>query len=99
MKMSGTSMITPSNLTAGWHPAIFVTVTTEATPSEWLMAKQSATLWRWWMAVWEVPGLIGRQKPEVQSGITSTKFAPKGRFQASKAYLWSCQLLNQQIPV
>ena len=99
MKMMPTSTITPSKLTAGWHPGYLVTITEEATPADWVMAKQSPTLYKWWFAVWEAPGLIGQQEPEVQSGITSTKFAPKGRFQASKAYTWACQLLQRQLPV
>ena len=38
-----------------------------------------------------------QHEPEVQSGLTSTKFSPKGRYQASKAYLWACALLGRQI--
>jgi hypothetical protein len=98
VKMTPTSTITPSKLTAGWHPASLLDITEEATPADWVMAKQSPTLYRWWFATWEAPGLIGQQEPEVQSGITSTKFTPKGRFQASKAYSWSCQLLQRQLP-
>jgi hypothetical protein len=60
------------------------------------MFKQSPTLYRWYFAVWETPGLIAQQDPEVQNGITSAKFTPKGRFQASKAYTWTCQLLQRQ---
>jgi hypothetical protein len=99
MKMMPTSTITPSKLTAGWHPGYLLTITEEATPADWVMAKQSPTLFKWWFATWEAPGGIGGQDPEVQSGITSTKFAPKGRFQASKAYTWACQLLQRQLPV
>ena len=53
-------------------------------------------MWRWHFAVWETPHQV-QQEPEVQSGLTSTKFSPKGRYQASKAYLWACALLGRQI--
>src|SRR5262252_2824216 len=98
MKMTPTSTITPSHLTPGWHPGYLFTITEEVTPESWLMAKQSPTLYKWWVAVWETPEMIGRQAPEVQSGITSTKFTMKGRFQASNAYTWACQLLQRQLP-
>jgi hypothetical protein len=48
--------------------------------------------------VWEHPTLIASQAPEHQSGLTSAKFSPKGRYQASKAYLWTKQLLGRDIP-
>jgi hypothetical protein len=98
MKMTPTSSITPSQLTPGWHPSFLFTITEEVTPTDWLMAKQSPTLYKWWAAVWESPEMIGRQHPEVQSGITSTKFTMRGRFQASNAYTWACQLLQRQLP-
>jgi hypothetical protein len=86
-----------SALTEGRHPGYLLNITEEPTPPEWPMAKSSPQLWRWHFALWEVPGLIEHHTPELQTGITSTKFAPKGKFQASKAYVWTCQLLQRQI--
>jgi hypothetical protein len=100
MKMMPTSTITPSQLTPGRHPGYLGTITEEPTPPDWAMAKSSPTMYKWWLLIWETPELIGHQDPEVQSGITSTKLTPKGRFQASSAYTWSCQLLQcAQLPV
>lgn len=88
--------VTPSNLSDGWHPAYLLHISEEATPGDWEMFKQSPTMYRWHFCAWEHPGLL-QQEPEVQSGLTSTKFTPKGRYQASKAYLWTCQLLGRTI--
>ena len=88
----------PSALTEGWHPGFLLHISEEATPADWQMAKQSPTMWRWHFVLWEVPTLIDRQAPEHQSGLTSTKFSPKGKFQASKAYTWTKQMLARDIP-
>jgi hypothetical protein len=61
------------------------------------MAAQSPTMWRWHFATWENPTVL-QEEAEIQSGLTSTKFSPKGRFQASKAYTWACGLLGRVIP-
>jgi hypothetical protein len=86
----------PSHLTDGWHPAYLLHISEEATPGDWQMHAQSPTMWRWHCAVWEKPDTM-QQDPEVQSGLTSTKFSPKGRYQASKAYTWACALLGRTI--
>jgi hypothetical protein len=99
MKMMPTSTIAPSQLSIGWHPGYLGAITEEPTPPEWVMFKQSPTHYKWWLFIWEAPELIGRQDPEVHSGITSVKLTPRGRFQASKAYTWTCQLLQRQLPV
>jgi hypothetical protein len=90
------SPITPSNLSDGWHPAYLLHISEEATPGDWEMFKQSPTMYRWHFAAWETPTHL-TQEPEVQSGLTSTKFTPKSRYQASKAYTWACQLLGRTI--
>lgn len=97
MQMTNRPAVNPSTLTEGWHPAFLIHISEEATPPDWQMAKQSPTMYRWHFCVWEVPTLMTQQPPEQQSGLTSTKFAPKGRFQASKAYVWTTQLLGRQI--
>ena len=86
----------PSNLSDGWHPAYLLHISEEATPGDWQMHAQSPMMWRWHFSVWETPNAMHRE-PEVQSGLTSAKFSPKGRYQASKAYLWACALLGRQI--
>src|SRR5262245_25744011 len=86
----------PSNLRDGWPPAYLLHIAEEATPGDWQMHAQSPTMWRWHFAVWENPTTM-QQEPEVQSGLTSTKFSPKGRYQASKAYTWACALVGRTI--
>jgi hypothetical protein len=89
---------TPSDLSDGWHPAYLLHISEEPTPPDWAMFEQSPSLWRWHFAAWESPVLL-ELEPEIQSGITSTKFSPKGRYQASKAYTWGTQMLGRAIPV
>src|SRR5882672_3422258 len=67
--------VTPSNLTDGWHPAYLLHISEEATPGDWEMFKQSPMMYRWHFAAWESPAYL-QQEPEVQSGLTSTKFTP-----------------------
>lgn len=86
----------PSSLSDGWHPAYLLHISEEATPGDWQMHAQSPMMYRWHFAVWETPTTM-QHEPEVQSGLTSTKFSPKGRYQASKAYTWSCALLGRTI--
>jgi hypothetical protein len=97
VEMTNRPPVNPSALTEGWHPGFLIHISEEPTPADWQMFKQSQTMWRWHFVLWEVPTLIDRQAPEHQSGLTSTKFSPKGKFQASKAYTWTAQLLRQQI--
>src|SRR5262245_31851053 len=88
-----------SALSNGWHPAYLLAIEDEATPQGWKMFAQSPRMWRWHYAVWEVPGLIGRQAPEHQSAPSSQKFAPRGKNgnPASKAYTWTCALIGHVI--
>lgn len=85
-----------SQLTPGWHPAFLMAIADEETPPDWQMAKQSPRLWRWQFAVWESPASM-RDAPEMQSTPTSQKFSPGGKYQASKAYVFTRKLLNRQI--
>lgn len=97
MQMTNTPPINPSALSEGRHPGFLLKIAEEATPDGWVMKEKSPTMYRWYFALWEVPTLIPQQAPELQTGITSTKFSPKGKFQASKAYVWTCQLLGRHI--
>lgn len=97
MQMTNRPPVNPSALSEGRHPGFLLHIAEESTPDDWLMAKQSPTMWRWYFALWEVPTLIPQHAPELQTAITSTKFAPKGKFQASKAYTWTCQILGRHI--
>jgi hypothetical protein len=97
MKMSVQSFLPPSRLTPGRHPAFLVHLDEEPTPPSWEMAKKWPTLWRWYLAVWEHPDLIGQREPEIQTAITSPSFTPKGKFQASTAYTWTQDILQKQI--
>jgi hypothetical protein len=85
-----------STLSEGWHPAFLLAITDEETPAAWKMAEQSPRMWRWHFAVWETPQTM-QQTPERQSAPTSQKFSPGGKFQPSKAYVWTCELLGRQI--
>jgi hypothetical protein len=84
----------PSQLAEGWHPAYLVAITDEATPESWAMHQASPRLWRWWFAVWEHPSVL-HTTPECQTSPTSQKFSPGGKYQPSKAYLWTCKLLGR----
>lgn len=86
-----------SALTEGWKPAFLYAIVDEETPAQWKMAEQSPRMWRWQFCVWEVQTLIGKQAPERQSAPTSQKFSPGGKFQPSKAFVWTCELLGRQI--
>jgi len=97
MTFTPQSLNDKSSLTDGWHPAFLMAITDEATPDTWKMYEQSPRLWRWAFLVWEVPTLIPHQKPERQTAPTSQKFSPGGKFQPSKAYVWTCELLGHQI--
>ena len=85
-----------SSLTAGWHPAFLMEITDEPTPETWKMYAQSPRMWRWIFLVWEVPTLIPNQRPERQSAPSSQKFNPANtKARASKAYLWTSELLGR----
>jgi hypothetical protein len=84
----------PSQLSENWHPAYLVAISDEATPEQWAMYQASPRLWRWWFAVWEHPSQL-HTTPECQTTPTSQKFSPGGKYQPSKAYLWTCKLLGR----
>lgn len=86
-----------SALSEGWKPAFLLAITDEETPAKWQMAEKSPRMWRWHFAVWEVPTLIDRQGPEHQTAPSSKTFSPGGKYQPSKAYVWTCELLGRQI--
>jgi hypothetical protein len=87
-----------SQLTEGWHPAFLVQVTEEDTPTTWQMYAKSPRRWVFHFAIWEATQHIGRQAPEHQSASTSKTFSPGGKYQPSKAYVWTCELLDRRIP-
>jgi hypothetical protein len=87
----------PSQLSEGWHPAMLIAILDEETPAGWEMAKTSARMWRWCFAVWQHPDIMTTQHPELQSSPTSQKFSSGGKYQPSKAYVWTCQLLGKTI--
>lgn len=87
----------PSTLTEGMHPAMLVAITDEETPPAWEMARKSPRMWRWHLAVWQHDQAITSQQPELQSAVSSQTFSPGGRYQPSKAFVWTCALLNRAI--
>ena len=89
-------MSDPSTLTEGWHPAYVVGITTEAIPDGWEMKKKDTLMYRWRVAIWEATDDIGRLEPENQDLLSSRAFTPKGKFQASKAYLWTTALIGHE---
>lgn len=86
-----------SLLSSAWHPAMLVQIADEETPAGWQMAAQSPRLWRWKFAVWESPAHVQSTPPEAQSTVTSQKFSPGGKFQASKAFVFTRKLLAREI--
>ena len=92
------SMNDKSSLTDGWHPAYLLAITDEATPPTWAMFPKSPRMYRWCFAVWERPEqVLAHEEPERQTAPSSQAFSPKGRQPASKAYLWTAELLGRQI--
>ena len=98
MEMRNKPQVIPSSLSDGWHPGFLIHISEEPTPPDWQMYQQSQTMWRWHFVVWQEPAVVTTQPPEMQSGLTSAKFSPKGRYQASKAYTWTKQILGRDIP-
>ncbi len=88
----------PSQLSHGRHPGFLLAIVEEAIPEGWESGKKDTHMFRWHLAVWEHPDHIMQYAPEQQSAISSRAFSPKGKFQASKAYVWSCALLGKEIP-
>lgn len=87
----------PSNLSEGMHPAFLVAITDEETPAAWEMAKKSPRMWRWHFAVWQSPAAITNEAPELQSTVSSQTFSPGGKYQPSKAFVWTCALLGRAV--
>lgn len=87
----------PSSLPDGLHPAFCVAVTDEETPDDWAMKEKSPRMWRWYFAVWDNPNVINSALPELQSTVSSQTFSSGGKYQASKAFVFACSLLNRQI--
>jgi hypothetical protein len=87
----------PSALNEGMHPGFLVAVTDEETPKDWAMFEKSPRMWRWYFAVWNDASVVLTAPPELQSTVSSQTFSPGGKYQASKAYVWSVSLLNRQI--
>lgn len=88
----------PSNLTHGRHPGFLLAITEEAIPDGWAMQAKDTHMFRWHLAIWEHPDHLAQYAPEEQSAISSRAFSPKSKFQASKAYVWTCALLGREIP-
>jgi hypothetical protein len=96
--MTNRPPVNPSSLSQGWHPEFLVHISEEITPADWKMKEKSPTMWRWYVLVWESPVTLQQgQAPEQQSGLTSAKFSPKGRYVASKAWTWTSQILGRQL--
>jgi len=88
----------PSQLTHGRHPAFLLAIVEEAIPDGWEMGKKDTHMFRWHLAIWEHPDHVMQYAPEEQSAISSRAFSPKSKYQASKAYVWTCALLGREIP-
>lgn len=96
MQMTNRPPVNPSQLTQGWHPAFLIHIGEETTPDDWKMRENSPIMWRWHFIVWEaVTALQQGLVPEQQSGLSSTKFSPKSRYVASKAWTWTTQILGR----
>lgn len=88
----------PSNLTHGRHPGFLLAITEEAIPEGWAMGTKDTLMFRWHLAVWEHESHLAQYAPEQQSAISSRAFSPKGKYQASKAWVWACSLIGRELP-
>lgn len=87
-----------SVLNPGMHPGFLLAIQDEAVPEGWMMAQKSARMWRWVFAVYQQVGDIqAGAKPERQSATSSQTFSPGGKYQPSKAYVWTCKLLGRKV--
>lgn len=86
-----------SNLTPGWHPAFLLAILDEATPDGWVMKERNPRMYRWKFAVYTTPQHLPTETPERQSAVSSQAFTPKSRNPASKAYLWTTELLGRLV--
>lgn len=87
-----------STLTPGMHPAFLLAIRDEEVPDGWQMKEKSPRMWRWVFAVWATPqDITNGVKPEKQSATSSQTFSPGGKYQPSKAYVWTCKLLGRKI--
>lgn len=87
-----------SNLTPGYHPAFLLAIKDEEVPEGWEMKKKSPRMWRWCFAVFTSPEQVAAGgRPEHQSATSSQTFSPGGKFQPSKAYIWTCKIMGRKI--
>lgn len=92
-----------SQLTNGFHPAYLMAIHREDIPEGWVSYKPELSPtenfhYRWCFLVWERADDVTSVLPERQSAISSKIFAPKGKKNpASKAYTWTCALLDREI--
>lgn len=93
-----------SQLDEGWHPAALVAIDEEDANPLWdSVQKYQADnhtdavprMWRWKFALWDTVADLSSSVPEMASKVTSKKFSPGGRYQASTAYVWTKNLLNR----
>lgn len=87
-----------SSLRPGLHPAFLLAILDEEVPDGWEMKAKNSRMWRWRFAVWaDEAALAQGAKPERQSVVSSQTFSPGGKYQPSKAYVWTCALLGRRI--
>ena len=87
----------PTQLEEGLHPGYLVQVVIDDVPPDWESYKKDKLQWRWYLAIWGSEAQVGQVAPELQSGISARSFSPGGKFQASKARVWSKALLRRDI--
>jgi len=86
-----------SQLTPNWHPAYLLEIGVEEVPDGWEMKKKNSHMYRWKFCVWESPHAVTTIAPEFQSVVSSPQFSPPGKYQASKAFLFTQKLLGRKI--
>ena len=86
-----------SQLTPNWHPGFLLEIGVEDVPDGWEMGKKNSHMYRWKFAIFEHQGQIATTAPEFQSCVSSPQFSPPGRYQASKAFLFTQKLLGRKI--
>ena len=86
-----------SQLTPNWHPAYLLEIGVEEVPDGWEMKKKNSHMYRWKFAIWEGPHAVTTIAPEFQSVVSSPQFSPPGKYQASKAFVFTQKLLGRKI--
>ena len=86
-----------SQLTPNWHPAYLLEIGVEEVPDGWEMKKKNSHMYRWKFCVWEGPHAVTSVAPEFQSVVSSPQFSPPGKYQASKAFVFTQKLLGRKI--